>query len=304
MCYFLRHFHKSNSENLPRSGFRLRFSFRFCRASLPELGFIPKTPLPGQRRRFVSDAVLAVSLTECFFTTHTPCRQSCCGNRIAPPNPAAATGLLHPILLWQQDCSTQSCCGNRIENSTRNSTRGNSEKMGHACFQFRTPRGQQPKNGWCLFPVRGTSKAQVPLMLSSTFLPGIASRPRHLPGIEALPSPRQGEFFPAKKCRGCRLSDNLCEIFFQPTWRHAADVSHQLRSSGRFRRPLAPSCAGLAFDRQNRSNQIESHPKKNPGAGLVRAWCGPGAGLARAQAAEPALCGIATDWTKAWTTER
>ena len=23
----------------------------------------------------------------------------------------------------------------------------------HACFQFRTPRGQQPKNGWCLFPV-------------------------------------------------------------------------------------------------------------------------------------------------------
>ena len=40
--------------------------------------------------------------------------QSCCGNRIAPPNPAVATGLLHPILLWQQDCSTQSCCGNRI----------------------------------------------------------------------------------------------------------------------------------------------------------------------------------------------
>ena len=30
--------------------------------------------------------------------------QSCCGNRIAPPNPAVATGLLHPILLWQQDC--------------------------------------------------------------------------------------------------------------------------------------------------------------------------------------------------------
>ena len=28
--------------------------------------------------------------------------QSCCGNRIAPPNPAVATGLLHPILLWQQ----------------------------------------------------------------------------------------------------------------------------------------------------------------------------------------------------------
>ena len=53
-----------------------------------------------------------------------------------------------------KDCLLQSCCHPRIEgNSTRNSTRGNSEKMGHACFQFRTPRGQQPKNGWCLFPV-------------------------------------------------------------------------------------------------------------------------------------------------------
>ena len=30
--------------------------------------------------------------------------QSWRGNRIAPPNPAVATGLLHPILLWQQDC--------------------------------------------------------------------------------------------------------------------------------------------------------------------------------------------------------
>ena len=56
---------------------------------------------------------------------------------------------------------------------------------------------------------------------------------------------------------------------------HAADVSHQLRSSVRFCRPLAPSCAGLAFDRRNRSNQIESHPKKNPGAGPLyreRSW--------------------------------
>ena len=57
-------------------------------------------------------------------------------------------------------------------------------------------------------------------------------------------------------------------------------AQHQLRSSGRFRRPLAPSCAGLAFDRQNRSNQIESHPKKKP-------WCGPGAG-SKTEAAEPA----------------
>ena len=97
-----------------------------------KLGFIPKNPSPGQRRRSVSDAVLAVSLTECFFhhlhalpsillwqqdcSTPSCCgnriappnpavaTQSCCGNRIAPPNPAVATGLLHPILLWQQDC--------------------------------------------------------------------------------------------------------------------------------------------------------------------------------------------------------
>ena len=78
-------------------------------ASLP---FIPKNPSPGQRRRSVSDAVLAVSLT--FHHLHAlpsillwqqDCStQSCCGNRIAPPNPAVATGLLHPILLWQQDC--------------------------------------------------------------------------------------------------------------------------------------------------------------------------------------------------------
>ena len=103
-------------RSTPRSVFRLRFSFRFC----------PK-------KSSVSDAVLAVSLTECFFhhlhalpsmatgllhpilLWQQDCStQSCCGNRIAPPNPAVATGLLHPILLWQQDCSTQSCCGNRI----------------------------------------------------------------------------------------------------------------------------------------------------------------------------------------------
>ena len=100
-------------RSTPRSVFRLRFSFRFCPknpaeamrwGSLPELGFIPKNPSPGQRRRSVSDAVLAVSLTECFFSPLTR----------PAVNPAVATGLLHPILLWQQDCSTQSCCGNRI----------------------------------------------------------------------------------------------------------------------------------------------------------------------------------------------
>ena len=57
-------------------------------ASLPELGFIPKTPLPGQRRRSVSDAVLAVSLTECFFSPLTR----------PAVNPGVGTGLPHSIL--------------------------------------------------------------------------------------------------------------------------------------------------------------------------------------------------------------
>ena len=33
-----------------------------------------------------------------------------------------------------------------------NSTRAGPEKMGHACFQFRTLRGHQLKIGWCLVP--------------------------------------------------------------------------------------------------------------------------------------------------------
>ena len=79
------------------------------------VGFHPEKPITGpapkvrQRccPRSIADGVL-------FFTTYTPCCQSCCGNRIALVNPAVATGLPLSILLWQQDCSTQSCCGNRI----------------------------------------------------------------------------------------------------------------------------------------------------------------------------------------------
>ena len=37
-----------------------------------------------------------------------------------------------------------------------------------------------------------------------------ATRPRHLPGIGALPSPHQGrDSSQEKKCRGCRLSRQL-----------------------------------------------------------------------------------------------
>ena len=43
-------------------------------------------------------------LTECFFTIHTPSRQSWRGHRIAPLNPGVGAGLLHSILVWAQDC--------------------------------------------------------------------------------------------------------------------------------------------------------------------------------------------------------
>ena len=80
------------------------FAFFFC----------PKNPSPGQRRRSVSDAILAAPLTECVFSPllalpsilrwaqGCPCQscaqqdcpcQSCVDNRIAPRNPAWTTGL-------------------------------------------------------------------------------------------------------------------------------------------------------------------------------------------------------------------
>ena len=37
---------------------------------------------------------------------------------------------------------------------------GRAQKMGHACFQFRTPRGQQPKNG--CFQFRADVEASIP----------------------------------------------------------------------------------------------------------------------------------------------
>ena len=64
----------------------------------------PKNPSPGQRQRSVSDAVLAASLTECFFHHSQPSRQSWRGHRIAPLNPGVGTGLLHSILAWALDC--------------------------------------------------------------------------------------------------------------------------------------------------------------------------------------------------------
>ena len=70
---------------------------------IPTLLFCPKNPSPGQRQRSGSDAVLTASLPECFFTTHTPSRQSWRGHRIAPLNSGVGAGLLHSILAWAQD---------------------------------------------------------------------------------------------------------------------------------------------------------------------------------------------------------
>ena len=96
----------------PRSEFRLRSS---TEVGIPtsDFAFLPEKkthrrtgPAPKVRQQ------QAASLTECFFHHCSLCRQSCACNRIAPLNPALATGLPHSILRWQQDCSTQSCAGN------------------------------------------------------------------------------------------------------------------------------------------------------------------------------------------------
>ena len=77
----------------------------------------PKNPSPGQRRRqrccprSIADRVF-------FHHSHAPA-----------VNPGVATGLLHPILLWQhpillwqQDCSTQSCCATGLPRCTTSSS--------------------------------------------------------------------------------------------------------------------------------------------------------------------------------------
>ena len=118
----------------------------YTEVGFPTSVFCPKNLSPGQRRRCVSDAVLAASLAECFFTIHTPSRQSWRGHRIAPLNPGVSTGLpenpspgqrrrsgsdavlaaslpeclfhhslaLPSILAWAQELPLQSWAGRRI----------------------------------------------------------------------------------------------------------------------------------------------------------------------------------------------
>ena len=110
--------------------------------------------------------------------------------------------------------------------------------MGHACFQFRTPRGTPRgatrKKRTCLFPVPNSTRAATkkwlvpvssPRHFKSTsatcafehYIPARHRRlrylARHIPAAlparhrslqPAKPAPRSG-FFPGKKCQGCRL---------------------------------------------------------------------------------------------------
>ena len=151
--------HRSPAEPAPRSGF------------FPEKKSSP--PVGGLQHAFFLP--MAARPQDCLLQLKDCLLQSCCHPRIASFNPVVTPGLRGtPRGTPRGQLRKNGTCLFPVPNSTRNSTRGNSEKKGHACFQFRTPRGQPPKNGWCLFPVRGTSKAQVPLVLSSiTFLPGI-----------------------------------------------------------------------------------------------------------------------------------
>ena len=111
-------------------------------------------------------------------------------------------GLPPSILLSPQDCLLQSCCRPRIEgNSTRNSTRATPKKWDMPVSSSELHAGSNQKMVGACFQFRGTSKAQVPLALSSiTFLPGIEASPAAPPARRrspAEPAPRSG-FFPGK----------------------------------------------------------------------------------------------------------
>ena len=80
---------------------------------------------------------------------------------------------LDSILLWPQDCSLQSCCGPRIAPfnpvvapGLRGTPRG-------------TPRGQQPKNGWCLLPGAPDTPARRVIRIMRSYGGGWALRVRH-----------------------------------------------------------------------------------------------------------------------------
>ena len=112
-----------------------------------------------------------------------PGRATCPASEPRQPAPS--------FLLLPQELGKNPTCLFPVPNSTRATPKkwdmpvssselhtGSNQKMVGACFQF-----------------RGTSKAQVPLVLSSiTFLPGIEARPRHLPSIDASCRGRNSDF--------------------------------------------------------------------------------------------------------------
>ena len=161
-------------------------------------------------------------------------------------------------------------------------------------------------------------------------------RPRHLPGIEALPSPRQGEFFPAKKmsrlssrpttlknnfqlsCGGttvkkkssCPVGGQLSKVSANLPGRAAPARRHggtQLMSRTNYE--AVADFAGHWLHRAQVSlltgkiGQIKlSHIRKK---NLVRAWRGPAAGLVRAWCGPGAglvraWCGPAVGLVRAW----
>ena len=84
---------------------------------LPEKPITGPAPKVRQRCCSIADRVF-------FFTTYTPCRQSCCGNRTASPNPAVATGLLPQSCCGNNpavatDCFTHSCAGKTLTTKGR-----------------------------------------------------------------------------------------------------------------------------------------------------------------------------------------
>ena len=88
--------------------------FRFCPKNPPEAMRSP----PHRFRIWVSSRKphcrASAEGPSAMLSTHTPCRQSWRGHRIAPLNPGVGTGLPHSILAWAQDCPTQSWRGHRI----------------------------------------------------------------------------------------------------------------------------------------------------------------------------------------------
>ena len=175
---------------------------------------------------------------------------------------------------------------------------GSSEKIGHACFQFRTPRGQQPKNGWCLFPAAPPDTPARRVIRIRSYGGGLAlvratcpaSKPpacRACAKVRILPrnffqlSPHRttGELFfqlscgplskvsanlpgraaPARRHGGTQLMSRITN--YEAVSDYVGDWLHRAQC--------------LAFDRFFRSSRVSHCSRATSENTLVRAWCGP-----------------------------